>query len=81
MTHFEEKPKKYVGNLANCATYLISNNFLSKLKKKKYTDFSTEVIPKLKNKIYTFETKKIFIDIGSPTNYKQVQNHFQNKSK
>ena len=81
MTDFQEKPKKYIGNLANCATYLISNNYLTKLKKKNCSDFSTEVIPKLKNKIFTFETKKIFIDIGSPTNYKQIQNHLQNKSK
>ena len=81
MTNFKEKPKKYIGNLANCATYLISNKYLIKLKKKNYRDFSTEIIPKLKNKIFTFETKKIFIDIGSPTNYKQIQKHLQNKSR
>lgn len=35
MTNFKEKPKKYLGDLANCAIYLISNKYLMQLKKKK----------------------------------------------
>jgi len=80
MIDYTEKPKKNLGNLANCAVYLISNKYLRDLKRKKYTDFSCQVIPKLKNKIFTFQTNNFFLDIGSPHNYKFLKKYFASKS-
>jgi|TARA_B110000114_G_C15020244_1_gene368583 mannose-1-phosphate guanylyltransferase len=70
---FYEKPKNTnLGNLANAATYILSKKFISTLRKNFLgsKNFSTEVIPYLKKKIYTYETKKTFIDIGTIANYK-----------
>lgn len=75
---FNEKPKnKNFGNLANAATYILSNNFIKIFKKKflKSKDFSQDVIPTMVNKIYTFETKKKFIDIGTLKNYKLANSY------
>ena len=54
--------------------------YLRDLKRKKYTDFSCQVIPKLKNKIFTFQTNNFFLDIGSPHNYKFLKKYFASKS-
>jgi NDP-sugar pyrophosphorylase family protein len=35
----------------------------------KATDFSTEILGKLIGKIYSYETKEIFMDIGTPEMY------------
>jgi mannose-1-phosphate guanylyltransferase len=80
MIDYIEKPQKYFGDLANCAVYLISNKYLKDLKRKKYTDFSCQVIPKLKEKIFTFQTKNIFLDIGSPENLKFLKKYLSTKS-
>ena len=70
---FYEKPKKKkLGNLANAATYILSSRFLNMLNSKfnKAKSFSDDILPSLKDSIYTFETKKNFIDIGSLKNYR-----------
>lgn len=68
---FHEKVNYPVGNIANGATYLLSKEFLKIIKKdfKNASDFSTDIIPNFINKIFTFHTNKIFIDIGNLTNY------------
>jgi len=73
---FHEKIKKPPGNLANGAVYIISREAL-KIIRKKYkdaTDFSLDILPKFIGKIYSFETKKTFIDIGSILNYEKANN-------
>lgn len=74
---FIEKPskKKKVGNLANGAVYLLSNSFLKIAQKKfkKSKNFSKDIIPKIKEKIYCFTTNEIFVDIGTKNNYIKVR--------
>ena len=64
---FHEKSAESNGNLANGAIYVFENNLLLWLLKNypKVKDFSTEVIPKLIGKIYSFQTSHPFIDIGT----------------
>ena len=68
---FHEKVNYSVGNIANGATYLLSKEFLKIIKKdfNNAYDFSTDILPYFIDKIYTFHTDKIFIDIGNITNY------------
>ena len=40
-------------------------------------DFSVDIIPFLKNKIYCIETNEIFYDIGTIKNYNHVNNLFK----
>jgi mannose-1-phosphate guanylyltransferase len=76
VTAFHEKVANPPGNLANGATYILSDEMLSLLatELKMLTDFSTEVIPRFIGKIYCYETKKIFIDIGTPETYLEANN-------
>ena len=38
-------------------------------------DFSKQILPKMLGKIFTYETKDFFIDIGTETNYKKANEH------
>lgn len=75
---FFEKPKlakKEIGNNANGAIYVLDKTFFEISKKKfaKAKNFSDDIIPKLKKKIYCYHTKKKLIDIGSIKNYNKVK--------
>ena len=65
---FHEKVKDAPGNIANGAIYLFDNNFLDWLTEyhPNAKDFSTEILPFLKGKIFTFHTNLPYIDIGTP---------------
>ena len=69
---FQEKPKVPLGNLANGAIYILSKEMLATLLlgSKNLSDFSTEIISKFLGKIYTYETRRELIDIGTPETYK-----------
>ena len=71
---FHEKVVNPPGNLANGAVYALSGNLLHKMSLDfcKAVDFSTEVLRDLVGKIYTYETKNFFIDIGTPEAYEQA---------
>lgn len=74
VTLMHEKEKSIKSNLANCAVYILSKNFLEHtMLSKNIKDFSKEVIPKCYGKIFTFETKKIFEDIGTNQTYSQLK--------
>jgi mannose-1-phosphate guanylyltransferase len=68
---FHEKISSPPGNLANGAIYILSSKLIKILKKdyKYATDFSTEILPNLLGRIYVYETKNIFMDIGTPEKY------------
>ena len=68
-----EKKKNAPGKTANGAVYIISKKLLKQLKNKNYIDFSTEVLPNLIGKIYTYKTYLPFIDIGTKENFKKSQ--------
>ena len=73
MKRIFEKKKNSPGNVANGAVYIISKKLLKSLKNKDYIDFSTEVLPKLMGKIYTYKTPLPFIDIGTKKNFEKSQ--------
>jgi len=68
MTAFYEKSKEAKGNCANGAVYVFDNEFIELLKTDYFDsfDFSIEILPKLINRVQTFHTNKIYIDIGTP---------------
>ena len=74
VTGFYEKIKSPPGNLANGAIYILSKDLLKNFKRdpSNLTDFSTEVLPKLVGRIYTYETKEQFMDIGTVKSYEKA---------
>jgi len=71
---FHEKVEFPPGNLANGAVYILSKELI-KILKEKYlttTDFSTEIISHFYGKIFTYETNKSFIDIGTIEGYNRA---------
>ena len=68
---FHEKVANPPGNLANGAVYLLSAELLQTLAPalRAVVDFSTEVLQQLVGRIYTYETKEFFLDIGTPEAY------------
>jgi mannose-1-phosphate guanylyltransferase len=71
---FYEKIANPPSNLANGAVYLLSKELISKISKELpgAKDFSTEVLPSLIGRIFTYETRDVFIDIGSPDSYQKA---------
>tara|TARA_B100001063_G_C16616708_1_gene478534 strand:+ start:109 stop:783 length:675 start_codon:yes stop_codon:yes gene_type:complete len=72
---FDEKVLNPPGNLANGAIYILSNQMMKILKNKydKAMDFSKEILPNFIGKIYTYETKEIFADIGTINEYNKYK--------
>ena len=73
---FHEKSINPPGNLANAAIYVLSSQFIEilKLQFHNVSDFSTEVLPHFIKKIYTYETKELFVDIGTLESYNFANN-------
>ena len=69
-----EKVTNPPGNLANGAVYIISKDIFNYLKKyyKNANEFTTEILKDFEGKIYSHETSKKFIDIGTEENYLSV---------
>ena len=76
---FHEKVKNPPGDCANGALYLFDNSFLQWITKlsPSATDFSTDVLPELVNRIQTWHTNDIYIDIGTPNSLKKAQKLFK----
>jgi mannose-1-phosphate guanylyltransferase len=75
VTNFFEKIENPPGNIANGAIYILTNEIINDFKDKynKASDFSNEIIPNYLNFIYTYNTDKLFIDIGTIDNYLKAQ--------
>ena len=79
LINFHEKISNPKSNIANGAVYILSDEFLNKLKEVDYieiNDFSNHIIPKYTRKIFTFKTNKLFRDIGTIDSYNFVNNSF-----
>ena len=65
--NFFEKEQNPPSNIANGAVYVFENDFLNWLIEnyQDATDFSTEILPNLMGKIYTYHTNLPYIDIGT----------------
>ncbi len=74
MQAFHEKQANPPSNLANGAVYLLSPAFLDQLRTQwiAATDFSTEILPELNGRVFTWETQDSLIDIGTPYRYHQA---------
>jgi mannose-1-phosphate guanylyltransferase len=68
---FHEKKKNPPGNLANCAVYVISKEFIKEIEvnHKGAKDFSTEILNNFMGKIYCYETFNTFYDVGTIESY------------
>ena len=68
---FHEKVESPPGNIANGAIYILSTDLLRVLETEflKASDFSTQVLPLFVGRIFTYETKGLFLDIGTPDAY------------
>jgi mannose-1-phosphate guanylyltransferase len=76
VTEYYEKEHENHGNLANAAIYIISKKAqkeISQNHKDKF-DFSKDIIPNFINRINTYHTNKLLIDIGTIENYNKVNN-------
>jgi mannose-1-phosphate guanylyltransferase len=74
--NMHEKVNDPPGNLANGAIYIFSSELLTSLATNcpHISDISNEVIPRYFGKIYTYQTNDVFLDIGTPETYAQVNN-------
>ncbi|PKP72294.1 MAG: mannose-1-phosphate guanylyltransferase [Alphaproteobacteria bacterium HGW-Alphaproteobacteria-5] len=68
VTAFHEKSANPPGTLANAAVYILEPEIAGMAAElgKKVVDFSTEIIPRLMGRIYTFRIEGYHRDIGSP---------------
>jgi len=71
---FHEKIAKPPGNLANGAVYILSAELIRILGADLFgaKDFSAEIVTRYVGHIYTYETREIFIDIGTMRNYEKA---------
>mgnify|MGYP001184494606 CR=1 FL=1 len=74
ITKFYEKKNIRYGNLANGGIYIISPELIEIINKKFFfaKDFTKDIIPKILGKIYMYQTKKYFVDIGFPNVVKKL---------
>ena len=74
---FHEKVIDPPGNLANGAVYILSAEMFGRLEKDllDVTDFSTEVLNRLVGQIYSYETREIFLDVGTPETYQSANRY------
>jgi len=72
---FHEKSMNPPGNIANGAVYMFDNRLFDHLSNlgPEISDFSTQVLPSLVGKIFTYHTDATFIDIGTPENLERAR--------
>ena len=65
--NYEEKPTRPDSNLANSACFVLSKDFIQKIRDMNFkgNDFCKDILPFFVNKIFTYHTKKRFEDIGT----------------
>ena len=70
------KVAKQPGNQANWVMYIHSTEFLKRLVTdlRTVTDFSTEVLNRFVDRMYSYETSKVFLDVGTSETYEQANN-------
>lgn len=71
---FHEKTVAPPGNIANGAVYIISSQLMHELQRDFHgvADFSTQILPHLVGRIYTYETTEVFADVGTPESYARL---------
>lgn len=76
---FFEKVENPPSNIANSAVYIFESNLLVELSNTSSNlfDFSKDVIPLFLGRIFSYHTKKDFIDIGTPKNLAKARRIFK----
>ena len=76
---FFEKVENPPSNIANSAVYIFESNLLVELSNisSNLVDFSKDVIPLFLGRIFSYHTKKDFIDIGTPKNLAKARRIFK----
>ena len=76
LVDYFEKSTVDNGCMANGAIFILDKQFFKSpnILQDSDHDFCRDVIPRLLNQIYVYETDRPFIDIGTPGNYKKAQN-------
>jgi len=71
VTGFHEKVTSPPGNLANGAVYILSFELLNEIARdlQDVNDFSIQLLGRLVGRIYSYETKEAFVDVGTPESY------------
>ena len=82
LNNFYEKIKQPPGNIANGAIYLISSKMLHIIQNKfsMCKDFSKDIIKEFIGKIYCYNTKNFFVDIGDIDSYHKANDYVTRKS-
>jgi mannose-1-phosphate guanylyltransferase len=81
VTAFHEKVQNPPGNLANGAVYIFEPGVIETIASlgKPIVDLSTEVMPKLLNRILCVETAGYHRDIGTPESLSRAQTEFKSQ--
>ena len=81
MTNFHEKVKNPPSDCANGAIYIFEDDFISWLENISFqiSDFSNDVLPKLLNKVQTYHTNEVYLDIGNLNSLKKANKIFNGK--
>ena len=79
MLDFIEKPLYSKNRNANAGVFFMKSDFIKFVKslKKPVFDFSNDIIPYFKKKIFCIKTNKLYYDIGTIQNYKLVNSILQ----
>jgi mannose-1-phosphate guanylyltransferase len=70
---FYEKVSAPPTNLASGAVFVLSSTLIEKFRQGHFAqayDFSADVLPQLVGKIFAWETKEVFLDIGTEESYR-----------
>ena len=70
------KVAKQLCNQANGVVYILSAELLKRLGTDLHTvkDFSTEVLNRFVQYIFSYETSEVFLDVGTSETYEQANN-------
>ena len=79
MINFHEKVENPPSTCANGAIYIFEDEFINWISelKNKPKDFSQDVLPLLLNKVQTYHTDKVYLDIGTPTSLAAAEKIFK----
>ena len=78
MINFYEKVQNPPSNCANGAIYIFEDDFIDWIQNNKriYKDFSLDILPNLINRVQTYHTDELYLDIGTPETLALAQSIF-----
>ena len=84
MVDYFEKVNNPPSNIANAAIFVFGQELVNHVKTMASTktvyDFSRDIIPSLKGRVYTHHTDELFLDIGNLENLKKARKYLSDKN-